>query len=343
MTGTISEVVTSGRNVAVLALQDRGGNVTAELDRMLGWARIPPADKALARELAFGALRRQGTLRAVRRAFLLQADKRLPGVLEEIIDVALYQILFLTRIPHFAAVDEAVKAAEKFRHKRQAGLVNGLLRTVIRSLSEPQTGRPPLAADVIPVAPDSYRKSTKAIFAQPGEDPVNYLAAAFSLPEPLARQWLENFESLAQAAEIASHANVRAPMILRANRLKTTPVQFLATLRAAGLAASAHANGASVVLDESTNIMELPGFGDGLFQPQDPTATAVGQVCGDLLAAMGKPPAEMSVLDFSPPRARRPRTWRSSWAIRVPSWRWMSRPPSSKRSSPTAGGWASAM
>ena len=44
--------------------------------------------------------------------------------------------------------------------------------------------------------------------------------------------------------------------------------------------------------------MELPGFGDGLFQPQDPTATAVGQVCGDLLAAMGKPPAEMSVLDF---------------------------------------------
>jgi 16S rRNA (cytosine967-C5)-methyltransferase len=296
MTGTLSEIVTNGRDVAVLALRDRQGNVSAELDQMLMRARIEPVEKSLARELTLGTLRRQGTLRAVRRAFLLQPDKKLPGVLEEIIDIALYQILFLSRVPEFAAVDEAVKAAEKFRHKRQAGLVNGLLRSVTRSLGPVVAEHAVPARDVIPIGPNSYRKSAKAIFPDPPSHPVDYLAAAYSLPEPLARQWMENFGTLAKSIEIATHANVRAPMILRVNRLKTTPAQLLATFRAAGIAASLHANGLSLVLDESSNVMEMPGFADGLFQPQDPTASAVGETCGQLLRKLGSPAA--SVLDF---------------------------------------------
>ena len=296
MTGTLSEIITSGRDVAVLALQDRQGNVSAELDQMLLRSRIEPVEKALARELTLGTLRRQGTLHAVRRAFLLQPDKKLPGVLEEIIDVALYQILFLSRVPDFAAVDEAVKAAEKFRHKRQAGLVNGLLRSIARSLGPVVAERPTPARDVIPIGPNSYRKTAKPVFPDPPSHPVEYLAAAYSVPEPLARQWMDTFDSLAKVVEIATHANVRAPLILRVNRLKTTPQQLLATFRAAGVAASVHANGLSLVLDESSNVMALPGFADGLFQPQDPTATAVGETCGELLRKLGSPAP--SVLDF---------------------------------------------
>jgi 16S rRNA (cytosine967-C5)-methyltransferase len=152
------------------------------------------------------------------------------------------------------------------------------------------------ARDVILIGPNCYRKAGKPVFPDPPSHPVEYLAAAFSLPEPLARQWLENFGTLAKAIEVATHANVRAPMILRVNRLKTSPPQLLATFRAAGIAASTHANGLSLVLEESTNVMELPGFADGLFQPQDPAATAVGEACGELLRKLGLPGA--SVLDF---------------------------------------------
>src|SRR5512140_2379809 len=95
----------SARDVAVSALADRGGNVTAHLERLLTTIELSGEDRSLARELALGALRRRGTIQAVMRAFLAQPDRRLPGVVEEILYVALYQILFLQRVPLFAAVD----------------------------------------------------------------------------------------------------------------------------------------------------------------------------------------------------------------------------------------------
>ena len=62
----------------------------------------------------------------------------------QVLYVALYQILFLQRVPVFAAVDEAVKQVVRFRHRRHTGLINGLLRSVARCVSETVTAVPPL-------------------------------------------------------------------------------------------------------------------------------------------------------------------------------------------------------
>ena len=53
----MSSISSNARDVAVSALRDRSGNVSARLDRLLSEAAMGPSDKALARELALGALR----------------------------------------------------------------------------------------------------------------------------------------------------------------------------------------------------------------------------------------------------------------------------------------------
>ncbi|MGB2820697.1 MAG: hypothetical protein WBF17_06920, partial [Phycisphaerae bacterium] len=55
----------NARDLAVLALRDRDGNVSAHLTSRLAQAQLSPADAALARELALGVTRRRATLQAV--------------------------------------------------------------------------------------------------------------------------------------------------------------------------------------------------------------------------------------------------------------------------------------
>jgi len=264
----------SARDIAVWALSDSAGNVSASLDRLLGRRGLSPRDKALAHELALGTCRRRGTLRIVAKAFLAQPDRRLPGALNEILDVALYQLLFLSRVPDFAAVNEAVDQAVRYHHRRQSGLVNGLLRTVARNISPMMTGVPPRSADVLPVSPNSYRNISKPIFIDPEADPATYLSEAFSLPPVVARRWLERTGRLEGAIELAMHANARPPLVVRVNALKAEVTKVVGSLRAEGVQASLHANGASVVMDHF-NVRELGTFQAGLIQPQDATATAV--------------------------------------------------------------------
>ena len=281
---------TNPRDVAVLALRDREGNVSAHLESRLSRQSLSPADAALARELTLGTYRRRATLDAVLRAFLAQPDRRLPGALQEVLWVALYQMLLLDRVPAFAAVNEAVGQAARFRHRRQGGLVNGVLRSVARSVSGPITGPVPAARDVVPVGPETYRQLAQPAFASPESRPVEYVAAAYSLPEALVKRWHERLGSLEELRGLAAHCNTRAPLILRVNTDAASVEDVVAELAGAGVAARAHANGVSVVLAESCDVTRLGPFQRGLLQPQDPLATAV------VLAADPRP--GMSVLDF---------------------------------------------
>jgi len=274
----------------VEALRDRSGNVTAHLNRALERDRVAGQEAAFARELALGAVRRRGTLKAVLRAFLQQPNRPLPGALREILYVALYQVLFLDRVPEFAAVDEAVRQAVSDKRPKHRGLVNGILRTILRELSPVEAGPVPHAVDAIPVGPNAMRRVKRAVFADPREVAAKYLAEAYSLPEALAARWIRHRGSLDGAAALAAHANCRAPLILRVNTLRASVETVTASLAKAGVEAIPHVNGVSVVLGHQGKVTDLDVFRDGWVQPQDATATAVG------MAAAPKP--GMRVLDF---------------------------------------------
>ncbi|MFW6066639.1 MAG: transcription antitermination factor NusB [Planctomycetota bacterium] len=280
----------TARDVAVSVLREGGGSVADRLDALTETHRLSSVDVALAREIAFGVVRRRSTLWAVLRAFLKEPNRRLPGPVPYIMLVAAYQLLFLDRVPDFAAVDEAVGQMHRHGQKHQSGMVNAVLRNVARNVSEVQSGKPPLAKDAIPTAADAYRWIKRPVFPEPHDEPARYLAAAFSLPVHLAGRWLEQFGSLEATADVCLHAVSRPPMILRANTLKTSVEDLLKRLADEGLEVQPHENALSVVLATHVDVRSLSAFDEGLFQPQDPTATAVGLTA--------EPEPGMNVLDF---------------------------------------------
>jgi len=279
----------SARDTAVQALRDRDGNASRYLRYLLARTNFSPADRALARELALGAVRRRDTLDAVIRAYLTQPDKKLPTPTGEILQVALYQILFLDRVPNFAAVDEAVEQASRFHHKRQQGFINGLLRAILRDLPEEPAQVRPAAADAVPRDDGSSVRMGKAVFPDPDADPDGYVAAAYSLPRTLVERWWTRYGP-EKTVKLARHSIARPPLICRVNAWRGSMEAVLASLKQDNQPAVAHENGLSVVIEPVDSLMTLSAFRDGLIQPQDPTATAV------VAAARVKP--GYRVLDF---------------------------------------------
>lgn len=262
------------RDVALAALCDRGGNVTAHLNRLLSAEHLRPADAALARELAMGVVRRQRTLDALIAAFARGDSGRTPLWVRQILRLGVYQLLFLQRVPEFAAVNEAVEQVPR-RRSGLRGFVNAVLRGVSRAASAPQAGPVPFAPDVIPIAADAFRRLDRPVFADPAADAAGFLAGAFSLPDELAGRWLGAFGGLAGAARVALHANARPPLLLRVNLARASVAEVLGRLTDAGVAAAAHANGLSIVLRGHAELSGLAVFAEGLVQPQDAAATSV--------------------------------------------------------------------
>ncbi len=92
---------------------------------------LPPADQDLLRELVLGVLRWKTALDAeIAGTCRIPMQKLIPG-LREIMEVALYQVRHLDRIPQYAAVNAAVDQARAAGGEGAAKLVNGVLRNVL--------------------------------------------------------------------------------------------------------------------------------------------------------------------------------------------------------------------
>ncbi|MBT3199867.1 MAG: hypothetical protein HN350_08115 [Phycisphaerales bacterium] len=262
------------RAVALKGFRDREGNVMAHVDRLAGENELSSADRGLAMELAAGVIKRRATLMAILKPMLKRPKQRLPLIVSDIILLGLYQILFLDRVPAHAAVNETVNIAHDFGQDRHIGLINGVLRSALRFYPAPIEGPPPLEANIIPKGPNSYYKAAKDIFFDPSADPAEYLACAYSIPMDLAERWIGEYKGLEPAAEIAMHANGRPPMTVRPNTLKTDTAALLARFAEADISADPHANGLSIIVHDRGAALTSKMFYEGLFQPQDATATS---------------------------------------------------------------------
>ena len=284
----------SSRQTALEALLDRQGKVMVHLDRLLADRALPAADAALASELAYGVVRRRRTLDAIIRAYSTRPKREPTPAIREILRLGVYQLIFLDRIPAFAAVNESVRLCRR-SHARRAGFVNALLRAVSDGLGEPQDGPAPLDARTVALTPQRYRSFERDVFADPHAAPVAFLADYVSLGDNLAERWLREAHNLDVAVARAMHVNARPPIVARVDHSRTTVQAVLDDLVAAGAAAVAHANGRSIVFTAHVNLADLETFRRGLITPQDPTATAAvdalapqgGQAVLDLCAAPG--------------------------------------------------------
>ncbi len=255
--------------------------VPARLDRALARGALVAEDRALLAEIVLGTLRMRRRLEHALAPLLARPLERLSPRVRAILESAAYQILFLSRVPAYAAVNEAARlarggreAAERgARHDGRAATV-GFVNAVLRRLAS----RPDEVA-----LPD------------PAADPVRALAVRHSYPDWITRRTIA--EIGAEEADAFLACGNRAPAAtLRANRMRGGRDALLARLAAEGVAAEPCRRA-----PDGVRLLErpfLPGLGvlrDGLASVQDESAMLVAEIVApapgetivDLCAAPG--------------------------------------------------------
>jgi 16S rRNA (cytosine967-C5)-methyltransferase len=153
----------------------------------LDW-QIREDDRALCHELVLGVLRRRLWLDTTIEHFGERKVEKLDLPVRLALQMGLYQLRFLTRIPASAAVNESVNFVRASRVKSAAGFVNALLR---RATREP---------DYDPAATTN--------------DSIRRLSIETSHPRWLIERWMQAF-GLDEAAAFARANNEPTPTAFR--------------------------------------------------------------------------------------------------------------------------------
>lgn len=103
------------------------------VDDALSMHALRNVDARLVTEIVYGTLRWRGRLDWMIQKLVSGPFDKLECTVKNALRVGLYQIEFLNRVPHNAAVNETVDAVKQRTHKGAAGLVNGVLRNSLRN------------------------------------------------------------------------------------------------------------------------------------------------------------------------------------------------------------------
>ncbi len=252
------------RTVALMtlcAVEEQGAWANGTLKKELARAKLDRRDAALATRLCFGTLQTRMQLDFYLQAFSNMPLQNMEASIRNTLRLALYQILYMERIPHTAAVHEAVSLAKRHgKHPKASGMVNGILRNLLRHL------------DSLPMP---RKKDALSIqYSHP-----HWLIGVLHQAVPK-----DEVEALMQA-----HQNI-APTTLQVNTLRCTQEALQARLQAEGVESRPHACLPNCLLVESLgNLEQLTAFSEGLCYVQDPAAALA------VWASGAKP--DMRVLD----------------------------------------------
>ena len=200
--GAISQARYEALRILVRVEQDKAFADIA-LEHALDAARLDPRDAGLCTEIVYGTLRWRRHLDWRLGPHLRRPLAKLEPWVRALLRLTAYQVLFLDRVPRWAAVDEAVSLARlKARRAGPAEFVNA----VLRALTRPGTP-PPLPAS-----------------------PVEAAATRWSFPDWIAARWLSHYGPR-EAEALMVAMNERPPVAIRANRLRITRETLATRLR----------------------------------------------------------------------------------------------------------------
>lgn len=201
--------VENPRMTALNVLQDvahEDAYASLALGKRLRASKLPQRDRDLVTELVYGTLERQITIDYFLNKYLERPD--VESVARDILRLGAYQILFLTRIPDSAAVDESVKMTRLINRDTFAGLINGVLRNLARS------------KDDLP-------------WPEKDADPALYLSVRHSMPKWIVQRLLDAY-GYEETEAIASFQPDERHMTLRLTADRVTPAEFEAQMTQKG-------------------------------------------------------------------------------------------------------------
>jgi len=185
------------RKAAWEVIQAVGGGAFADvaLERIFNLYSFKSIDKALVTELSYGSIRQRYFLDCWIDFLGQVSAKKQPPLLRWLLHLGLYQILKMERIPPSAAINTTVELAKTHHLKKLAPVVNGILRSALRS-------------------------KEKGLLLSKSNNPSLELAKNESLPLWLADELIA-WKGVEDAKKIAKAFNRVSPIDIRVNKLCT--------------------------------------------------------------------------------------------------------------------------
>ena len=177
---------------------------------------------------------------------------RMKPVIQNILRMSTYQILYMDSVPNASAVNEAVRLAQTRGFYNLKGFVNGVLRNIVRNAGSIE-----------------YPSAEK--------EPVSYLSVTYSVPEWLAEAWLKEYGMIVAEKMFASFLEVK-PTTIRLKTSRVNRADILNSLRNQGVTVKK-----APYLPYAYNISDynylpaLDAFMKGLIFPQDVSSMLVAE------------------------------------------------------------------
>jgi len=285
----------AAREIALLALSRAasvGTYVQDELHTLLEAHDLPPAERGLATEIALGTMRHRRTLDWLLRQRLRRPIHTLDAATLNVLRTAAYQIVFLDRVPDYAAVDEAVSLVRKHAETRLAGLANAVLRR-LPTLFDPQTP-PERVRNPRRLLPLPHSRTLVLAEGRLPDDELQRLAIVYSFPDVLVRRWYRRWGGR-RLRKVLESLNEPPRVFGRVNTLRANPAEVAARLPHE-LRERARTPSDNVLdLSDVSHDLLMCLLSHGLVTVEDPTATLAvdamelrpGQTVLDLCASPG--------------------------------------------------------
>ena len=257
-------MATSSRKTALTALSEvteNEGYSNIVIDKAIRAAELSPRDAALASTIFYGVLEKRLTLDFYIRKFLAKPKQKLDGTVLNILRIAVYQMMYLDRVPDSAAVNEAVLCAAEYRRGQYKNFVNGVLRSFARGWHEV----------IIP------------------EDD---LSVRYNIPQPIIESFKKDYGETV-CIDLLKAMSERAETYIRINPLKTTVDDLIESLPENTAEKAVLQN--ALCVHGTGDVTDLPGFAEGKFTVQDASSALAVEAAGicpgntvmDLCAAPG--------------------------------------------------------
>lgn len=225
------------------------------IDRFLSGAELEAREKSFVTAMFYGVLERNITLLHIIKAYSTKPVSKLDKEICIILQMGLYQLLYMDSVPDSAAVNESVALTAYARKASAKGFVNAVLRGFIRDNKEIKL--PALEKNV-----------------------AEHYSIKLSCPTYVFSMWEKQY-GLEDAIALCEESLRVPPITIRVNTLKTTAEKLIGYLEGKGVNAAAHETLADcLVISKSGEIDRLAQFKQGLFHVQD----AASQECVTMLA-----------------------------------------------------------
>ena len=237
----------SARDVALKALQAvvRADAWAAQaLDKAFMGTSLSPEDHRLAASLFYFAVENRLYIETMLGKFL---DGRPEPLVNDILHIAAAQLLFMDRVPDHAAVDEAVKQVRAARLESLTGLVNGVLRNLIRA-----------------------RDAGELTLPDRESEPIRWLSVKYSVAPVIAERLIDAYGP--DRAEGFVKARLGRGQAVRFNRLKTDQAGFIRWLDEHQYKYHPGAIDGAYIIENGGNLADTDGYRAGLFSIQGQSA-----------------------------------------------------------------------